>query len=106
MRPSLASVTLFAIAALGVLTCRNALAAAPDESSADGPKSTASPDEPSESPHRSALKGILTDVKDYYTSPLRWDGTDWALLGARSAPLRCRIITIARFAHTLCKDRV
>ncbi len=33
------------------------------------------------SPRHPALKRLLGDVKDYYTSPLRWDGEDWALFG-------------------------
>ena len=80
MRHLLALRTALAIAAVSLLTCHTALAAGTDEPNDEGPNTNLSSTEPGESPHHS-LKGILTDVKDYYTSPLRWDGTDWALFG-------------------------
>jgi len=37
-----------------------------------------SPSDPSSHP---ALKRLLGDIESYYTSPLRWNGVDWALFG-------------------------
>lgn len=72
-----------AIAILSIATVCQGWRIACAQTPADS--STAAHEEPpgyaSEPPRHPALKRLLGDIEDYYTSPLRWDGEDWSFFG-------------------------